>query len=219
MPLYYTPPSTASSSGADVSASYVTIGNTGSLPNERALSASFGLQMTDGGAGSTVSFRVKDTEVATLTGSTFSGPVVADGGLSGSLQRLASGLPYLLSQGSITLITQSNGQVIISGSGGGAGGGLDESAHENIESLAHAVVSSSYDQMVYSSNRLTNYIVWADSGMSRKYREEILSYNGNGLVSQVIAVQYDDAGALKYALTESISYSGNNPTSITRTRS
>lgn len=38
-------------SWADVSASYVTLGTTGSLPNERALSASSGITMTDGGPG------------------------------------------------------------------------------------------------------------------------------------------------------------------------
>lgn len=44
----------SSGGGADVSASYVTIGNTGSLPNERALAAGYGLTLVDGGAGSQV---------------------------------------------------------------------------------------------------------------------------------------------------------------------
>lgn len=39
---------------ADVSASYITIGNTGSLPNERALVAGAGISLTDGGAGGTL---------------------------------------------------------------------------------------------------------------------------------------------------------------------
>jgi len=106
----------------DVSASYITIGNTGSLPNERSLAVSAGLTLTDGGAGGTVSLGINDNVLATLTGSTFSGPVIAGGGLSGSLQRTSAGLPYLLSQGGITLITQSNGQIIISGASGGSGG-------------------------------------------------------------------------------------------------
>lgn len=37
-------------SGADVSASYITIGNTGSLPNERAIVAGYGINFQDGGA-------------------------------------------------------------------------------------------------------------------------------------------------------------------------
>jgi len=40
--------------GADVSASYIIIGNTGSLPNERALVAGAGISLTDGGAGGTL---------------------------------------------------------------------------------------------------------------------------------------------------------------------
>ncbi len=106
--------------GADVSASYVTIGNTGSLPNERSLTAGTGLTLTDGGVGSTVTLGVNNSVVATLSGAVFSGPIVAGGGLSGSLQQISPGVPYLLSQGGITLTTMSNGQVIISGSAAGA---------------------------------------------------------------------------------------------------
>lgn len=42
-------------------------------------------------------------------------PVKASAGFSGSLTRLSDGTPYLLSQGGITLITNSLGQIIISG--------------------------------------------------------------------------------------------------------
>lgn len=41
-------------SGADISASYVTLGNTGSLPNERALTAGYGINIQDGGSGDKV---------------------------------------------------------------------------------------------------------------------------------------------------------------------
>jgi len=46
--------SSAGGAAADVSASYVTIGNTGSLPNERSLVAGTGITITDNGPGSTV---------------------------------------------------------------------------------------------------------------------------------------------------------------------
>jgi hypothetical protein len=103
-------------SGADVSGSYVTIGNTGSLPNERALATSAGLTLTDGGAGSSVTLGIDNNVVATLSGSTFAK-------LSGSLQQTAAGLSYLVGVGSVTITSQSNGQIIISGSGGGTSGG------------------------------------------------------------------------------------------------
>lgn len=102
---------------ADVSGSYVTLGNTGSLPNERSLSASFGLLLTDNGAGSTVALSVNNNEIATLSGSTFRGTLYASGGLTGSLQLVAPGTSYLAAGPHISLVTQSNGQVTISGEG------------------------------------------------------------------------------------------------------
>jgi hypothetical protein len=47
-------PITVNAGGTDVSASYVTIGNTGSLPNERALTAGTGISIVDGGSGGQV---------------------------------------------------------------------------------------------------------------------------------------------------------------------
>lgn len=47
-----------------------------------------------------------------------------EGGLTGSLQEASGGLAYLRGEGSVTITTQSNGQVVISGSGGSAGGAL-----------------------------------------------------------------------------------------------
>jgi hypothetical protein len=109
-------------SWADVSASYVTLGGTGSLPNERVLSASFGLLMVDNGAGSTIALSVNDNEVATLTGSTFRGPVVAPLGLTGSLQEVSLGVPYLQAGNGITLQTQSNGSILVTAASGGIAG-------------------------------------------------------------------------------------------------
>lgn len=102
---------------ADVSASYVTIGNTGSLPNERALIAGTGILLFDGGPGSIVSASINNNVVATLSGSTYQGPLIAGYGLSGSLQRLDTGQTYLAPGPHIGIVTQSNGQVVISGEG------------------------------------------------------------------------------------------------------
>lgn len=101
------------SSGADVSASYVTVGNTGSLPNERALAAGVGINITDSGANKEVTFDINDGIVATLSGSVFNGPVVAPAGLTGSLQQVGSGLSYLVAGVGTTIASQSNGQVVV----------------------------------------------------------------------------------------------------------
>jgi len=50
-----------------------------------------------------------------------SGSISAINGFTGSLTQLVNGLPYLIALGSITITTNSLGQVIISGSGGSSG--------------------------------------------------------------------------------------------------
>jgi hypothetical protein len=50
------------------------------------------------------------------------GKLQANGGLSGSLQRLYNGNPYLVAGPNITITTQSNGSIAISGSAGGGSG-------------------------------------------------------------------------------------------------
>lgn len=114
---------TSAGSGADVSASYVTIGTTGSLPNERALAVGTGLTLADGGAGASVTLAINDNVVATVTGTRFTGPVDAAGGLSGSLQRLSTGETYLVAGTNVTIVTQSNGQVVVNSTATGGGGG------------------------------------------------------------------------------------------------
>lgn len=58
--------------------------------------------------------RIDDAIVATLTGSTFSGNLIAESGLSGSLQNLADGTSYLVAGDNVTITSQSNGQIHIS---------------------------------------------------------------------------------------------------------
>lgn len=100
--------------GASTSASYVTMTSEPGLSEERVLTVGTGLTKVDGGANGNVTLSVNDGVVATLTGSRFSGPVRAAGGLSGSLQQLDSGLSYLVAGTNITVTSQSNGQVIVS---------------------------------------------------------------------------------------------------------
>jgi hypothetical protein len=50
-----------------------------------------------------------------------SGSLIVNEGLTGSLQRTAGGLPYLVAGSNITLATSSNGQITITSTGGGGG--------------------------------------------------------------------------------------------------
>lgn len=97
----------------DISASYVTIGNTGSLPNERALAVGTGLLKTDGGSGGSVTISINDNVVATISGALFTGVVSASAGLSGSLQQVGPGLSYLVGGAGVNITSQSSGQIII----------------------------------------------------------------------------------------------------------
>lgn len=101
---------------ADVSASYVVVGTTGSLPNERFLYSGIGLLLTDNGPGLGIGYTIDNNIVATVSGTRFTGPVDAFGGLTGSLQRLSSGETYLAGAGAVSVTTQSNGQVLVSSS-------------------------------------------------------------------------------------------------------
>lgn len=98
---------------ADVSASYVVVSTTSSLPNERFLYSGIGLLLTDNGPGLGIGYTIDNNVVATVSGTRFTGPVNAFGGLTGSLQRLSSGETYLAGGNGILITTQSNGQVVI----------------------------------------------------------------------------------------------------------
>ena len=71
-----------SSAVAPSNAQYVTLATDAILSNERVLSASIGLLLTDAGAGSTISAEINDNFVATVSGTTFRGPVTASLGIS-----------------------------------------------------------------------------------------------------------------------------------------
>ncbi len=112
-------------SGAPTTSPYVTIGNDGSLSAERALTAGTGLILTDGGANSTVTLGINNAVVATVSGTTFTGPIVGalNGGFTGSLTITAAGTPFITSPSGniITILTSSNGQIVLSGSGANIG--------------------------------------------------------------------------------------------------
>ena len=65
------------------------------------------------GSNGAVTHSIRDSIVATISGSTFTGAVKFNGGLSGSLQTLTDGNPYLIAGTSITLSTGSSGAITI----------------------------------------------------------------------------------------------------------
>tara|TARA_B100001094_G_C18126777_1_gene769937 strand:- start:81 stop:1355 length:1275 start_codon:yes stop_codon:yes gene_type:complete len=101
----------------DKNAEYLVLAATGSLTNERVFSPTTGLISQDSGAGNNYTLRVDNSVVATLTGSVFTGNSLFQSGLSGSLQQLVNGTPYLRSGTGISITTGSSGEVTVSSTG------------------------------------------------------------------------------------------------------
>mgnify|MGYP003662447874 CR=1 FL=1 len=119
--------STASSGNGDKSPQYLVLAATGSLPNERVFTAGTGIKSTDSGAGAAYTVAVKDSVVATLTGSIFSG-IVSAPALTGSLTKLQDGTAYLRAGSNITITSGSGGFITIASTGTPGSGDSDKRA-------------------------------------------------------------------------------------------
>jgi hypothetical protein len=118
---------------APADAQYLVLSTDTTLSGERVLIAGTGLSLTDGGAGGNATLAADDAVVATLSGSRFGGNITVVGtgsfeqGISGSLTRLADGRSYLVGGTNISVVSSSDGQVVIS-TQSGLVTGLDTSA-------------------------------------------------------------------------------------------
>lgn len=146
---------------SDKSAEYLVLTATGSLSNERVFTSGVGINTSDGGSGNAYTVSIRNDVVATLTGSVFSGDIVAQSGLSGSLQMLSDGVTeYIIGTGGVSITTSSNGQLVVSGNAGkiySAGTGLNLSS--DIFSIDNSTVAT-LTGSVFSGN------VVAQSGLS-----------------------------------------------------
>ena len=97
--------------------------------------------------------------------------------------------------------------------------GITEAAHETLDTLVHDIDETSFDEMTYVGIQISTYIVWTSAAKILKIREEQYTYNASRNISQVVAIQYDGAGAEKMRYTEVYAYTGGNKVaSITRTK-
>jgi hypothetical protein len=137
----------------DSKAQYLVLAATASLENERVFTAGTGISTTDSGAGGAYTLAVDDSVVATVSGSTFTGAVKFESGISGSLTHLADGTPYIVAGSGISISSGSGGQITITGNVGDitgvtagtglSGGGTSGTVTLNIDNSVLATLSGS----------------------------------------------------------------------------
>jgi hypothetical protein len=99
---------------APLNATYLTTTTDPSISNERVFTPRLGLTGTESSESWLKYYLdINDSVVATISGSTFTGAVKFNSGLSGSLTKLTNGNDYLLPGAGITLATSSQGAITI----------------------------------------------------------------------------------------------------------
>ena len=107
-------------------------------------SVTAGTGLSGGGSYGDVTINVDNSVVATLTGSVFSGNVVAQSGLSGSIQMLSDGTtPYIIGAGNVSVTTSSSGQLVVSASGGSASNTVTQAGGSTISDVTTFVFTGS----------------------------------------------------------------------------
>ena len=98
-----------------------------------------------------------------------------------------------------------------------SGGGLMVGSHRTVDQLVHGIAETSWEEYVYTGNKVTSIIVWTDNSKTKKIREEIFTYTGRQ-VTKIETKQYDGSGNLVTGeyMTEDINRTGK-VTDIDRT--
>jgi hypothetical protein len=98
--------------------------------------------------------------------------------------------------------------------------GISAATHRTLDQLVHEIAENSFDEPTYTGSRADTLVTWTDSGKTQKIREELYTYTGSK-VTTIVTKQYDGAGALitGETMTETIAYTGNTVSNITRAMS
>lgn len=118
---------TGSNPPGDLNAAYLTLTSSANLTNERIFSVSGTSGLLAADTGSALNLSIDNSVVATVSGTTFTGPVVAPK-LTGSLTQTALGVSAFVAGAGISIASGSTGQVTISNSAPSTGGGGETAA-------------------------------------------------------------------------------------------
>jgi len=92
---------------------------------------------------------------------------------------------------------------------------LFPTTHRALDQLPHDIAETAYLKLTKGGNdNYTNATWWTTSGMTQKIREYVITYDGNDDATQVVAKQYDGAGALVETYTLPIAYVTGDPDNI-----
>lgn len=141
---------------------------------------SAGTGLLGGGTSGSVSLRINDSVVATVSGTTFTGFVKFSSGLSGSLTRLVDGTSYIASGTGINVSSGSTGRITLTLSNTGSAGSYGSASQVPVFSTdAQGRVSSATNTSIQiSESQVTNL----SSSLSDRALKSTSIIAGNGLL-------------------------------------
>lgn len=98
------------------------------------------------------------------------------------------------------------------------GSGITESQHQTLDTLVHEIDENSFDEVTRSGGRVMQIITWDSPAKLLKIREEAVTRDSLGRVTQYQAIQYDGVGAVKETMTETYTRVCGRVTSVLRVR-
>lgn len=96
------------------------------------------------------------------------------------------------------------------------GTGMSEAQHKSLDTLLHALSEDCYEEVTWSSNKVTNVIYWDSASKITKIREVALTRSA-GKVSQIDLIQYNASGVENVRMTGVVARSSGRVSSITWT--